>query len=262
MQRAGAAERDEREVPRIVAALDGDDPERTQHLGVHDLDHVGRIEAFERPLRRLAVELDAAGEPPRQATEQEVRVRDRRPLAAAAVAGGPRRRTGALGPTRTAPPASRQTIEPPPAPTVWMSTIGSLIGNPPTDRSSVRSARPPEIRHTSVEVPPMSNEIAFSTPASSATRAAPTTPPAGPETSTSAACSAASLDRRHAAGGAHHERLRQARVAAAVRERAEVAGADRAEVGVRGGRRGALVLPELGRDLVRGDDVHARQAPP
>ncbi len=73
-----------------------------------------------------------------------------------------------------------------------MSTIGSLIGSPPTDRSSVRSARPPEIRQTSVDVPPMSNEIAFSTPASSATRAAPTTPPAGPETSTSAACSAAS----------------------------------------------------------------------
>jgi hypothetical protein len=73
-----------------------------------------------------------------------------------------------------------------------MSTIGSRIGRPPTDRSSVRSARPPEIRQTSVEVPPMSNEIAFSTPASAATRAAPTTPPAGPETSTSAAWRAAS----------------------------------------------------------------------
>ena len=38
----------------------------------------------------------------------------------------------------------------------------------------------------------MSKEIAFSTPASRAIRAAPTAPPAGPETRTSAACAAAS----------------------------------------------------------------------
>ena len=38
----------------------------------------------------------------------------------------------------------------------------------------------------------MSNEIAFSTPASPAILAAPTAPPAGPETSTSAAWRAAS----------------------------------------------------------------------
>ena len=40
-------------------------------------------------------------------------------------------------------------------------------------------------------------------------------------------------------------------------QRPQVARGDRAEVGVGGGRRGALVLAELGRDLVRGDDVRA-----
>ena len=34
----GAAEGDEREVARVVAALDGDEPERAQHLGVDDVD--------------------------------------------------------------------------------------------------------------------------------------------------------------------------------------------------------------------------------
>ena len=61
-------------------------------------------------------------------------------------------------------------------------SVGGLPIRLPTVRSSVRSARPPEIRQTSVDVPPMSNEIAFSTPASCARRAAPTAPPAGPET--------------------------------------------------------------------------------
>ena len=70
--------------------------------------------------------------------------------------------------------------------------MGSRIGKPPTSRSAARPARPPSIRQTSVDVPPMSNVIAFSTPASCAIRAAPTTPAAGPETSTSAGCLAAS----------------------------------------------------------------------
>ena len=44
-------------------------------------------------------------------------------------------------------------------------------------------------------------------------------------------------------------------------ERAQVARRDRREVRVGGRRRGALVLAELGRDLVRGDDVHAGMPP-
>ncbi len=54
----------------------------------------------------------------------------------------------------------------------------------------------------------------------------------------------------HASGRSHHERLRQAGGAARLAESAEVASAGRPEVGVRGDGRGALVLTELGRDLV------------
>jgi hypothetical protein len=59
-------------------------------------------------------------------------------------------------------------------------------------RSAERSAAPPEIRQTSVEVPPISNESASAKPALVAIRAAPTTPPAGPDSSDQEACAAAS----------------------------------------------------------------------
>src|SRR5204863_158731 len=96
------------------------------------------------------------------------------------------------GPTRSAPPASRRTSEPPPAPTVCTSTDGNLTGTPPTSRSGTRTACPPGRRQTSVDVPPMSNAIASVKPARRARRPAPTTPPAGPETSSRAGCAAAS----------------------------------------------------------------------
>jgi hypothetical protein len=48
------------------------------------------------------------------------------------------------------------------------------------------------MRQTSVDVPPMSNEMASPMPAARATRAAPTTPAAGPETNVQAGCAAAS----------------------------------------------------------------------
>jgi hypothetical protein len=75
---------------------------------------------------------------------------------------------------------------------VWTSTLGSRIGKPAIVRSVDRSAAPPAIRQTSVDVPPMSNEIASGNPARSAILAAPTTPPAGPESSAHAAWAAAS----------------------------------------------------------------------
>mgnify|MGYP003694585641 CR=1 FL=1 len=150
-------------------------------------------------------------DPRRQPPQQQVRVGHRRQLAAAPVRGRPGIRSCALGPTRKAPPASRLTIEPPPAPTVCRSTVGNRTGSPATSRSVARPAAPPAIRQTSVEVPPMSSEIALSTPASAATRAAPTTPAAGPRPHASAGWAAASSTESDAAGGAHHERLRQAR---------------------------------------------------
>ena len=91
MKRASAAEGDEREVARVEAALDRDDAECGEHLCVHDLDHVLGLGAHARQgaLRGVAVELETAGEPVGKAAEEQVRVRDRGQLAAAAVARGP-----------------------------------------------------------------------------------------------------------------------------------------------------------------------------
>ena len=108
----------------------------------------------------------------------------------------------------------------------------------------------------------MSKERAFSNPASAAMRAAPTTPAAGPESSANAACAAASSsvatppDERMTSGtGSPASRQDVARAP-------QVAGEHGPEVGVDRRRRGALVLPELGRDLVGCDDVRLRVSPP
>ena len=97
MQRAGAAEGDERELARVVAALDRDEPQRAQHLRVDDLDRLGRVDPVERALGRLAVELEPAGQARGKPAEQEVRVGHRRPRPAPPVAGGPGIGAGALG---------------------------------------------------------------------------------------------------------------------------------------------------------------------
>ncbi len=89
VQRAGAAEGDEREVPRIVATLDRHDPQRPQHLGVHDVDDVGRVDVPERARRGVAVELEPAREPLREPAEEQVGVGHRRLLSAPAVTGRP-----------------------------------------------------------------------------------------------------------------------------------------------------------------------------
>src|SRR5207244_1395475 len=90
VQRAGAAEGDERESARIVAALYGDHAQRAQHLRVDNVDDVRRVDVAERTLGRLTVELDSAGEALWQASEQEVGVGHRRLRAAAPVARRPR----------------------------------------------------------------------------------------------------------------------------------------------------------------------------
>ena len=70
---------------------------------------------------------------------------------------------------------------PPPAPMVWMSTIGSLSGNGPIIPSLVISGRPSRTRQMSALVPPTSIEMMSPKPAARATPTAPTTPAAGPE---------------------------------------------------------------------------------
>ncbi len=107
LRRAAAAERDERELPRVMALLDGARADRARHVRVRDRDDsLGRFEQSEaepvgEPLHRrgceLAVELHLAAEeaigvdPP----EHDVRVGQRRLLAALPVRGGAGRGTGA-----------------------------------------------------------------------------------------------------------------------------------------------------------------------
>src|SRR3954470_6726253 len=81
---------------------------------------------------------------------------------------------------RSAPPASRHAMLPPPAPTVCTSTIGNASARPPTSRPPVELTWPSRATDTSHDVPPMSRHTAPSAPAASAISAAPTAPPAGP----------------------------------------------------------------------------------
>ena len=99
--------------------------------------------------------------------EQQVRVGDRE-LRAGAVADRARARRRRSAARRAARRRCRRSaIDPPPAPTVWMSITGSRTGKvaDPSTRSSSRCA--PSIRLTSVDVPPMSNEITRGKPAAS-----------------------------------------------------------------------------------------------
>jgi hypothetical protein len=89
--------------------------------------------------------------------EDEVGVGDRRPRAAAAVADRPGVAPALSGPTRSMPEASTDAIEPPPAPIVWTSTIGTWIGIAYSSSSSLETdGMPPRTRATSLDVPPMS----------------------------------------------------------------------------------------------------------
>ncbi len=97
MQGAGAAERDDREVPRVVAALDRDDAQRPKHLGVDDADHRVRVDRPHRTLRGVAIEPQAARELLRQPPEQQVRVGHRRQRASVAIAGRTGKGARALG---------------------------------------------------------------------------------------------------------------------------------------------------------------------
>ena len=89
MHRPRPAEGDEREVARVVAALDGDEPQRARHVLVDDVeDALGRAVQVEAErvadllhgrLRRLDVELHlAAEELRRQVPDDDVRVGDGR----------------------------------------------------------------------------------------------------------------------------------------------------------------------------------------
>ncbi len=73
-------------------------------------------------------------------------------------AAGPGSAPADSGPTRSAFVSSGTwAIDPPPAPTVWTSTDGTLILNWPTVVSRPIVGAPSRHSDTSVDVPPMSN---------------------------------------------------------------------------------------------------------
>ena len=70
---------------------------------------------------------------------------------------GPGSEPALSGPTSSRPAALTRAIEPPPAPTVRTSTIGTWIGMAYSSSISLEIAgAPPRTSATSVEVPPMS----------------------------------------------------------------------------------------------------------
>ena len=97
-------------------------------------------------------------------------------------AAGPGSAPADCGPTRSAFVSSGTcAIEPPPAPTVWTFTDGTLIRKWPIAVSRPIVGWPFWQSATSVDVPPMSNVRMSSYPALVATNSAPATPPDGPE---------------------------------------------------------------------------------
>jgi hypothetical protein len=66
------------------------------------------------------------------------------------------------------PPSSTRAIDPPPAPSVWMSIDGSASFEPAIIRSPESWGSPPSSSAMSVLVPPMSNVIRLPSPTSRA----------------------------------------------------------------------------------------------
>ena len=172
-----------------------------------------RSTARVRRVRRRASTPPASGHVGVEVAEDEVGVGDRRLGAAAPVARRARaRRPRCAGPTRSAPPGSRQAIEPPPAPTVWMSTIGSASGRPPTSRAGrLAHARRPRRRTRRTTCRPCRSTAGRAR--RSARRAAPPRPRRrpGPLSTVSAAWSAAASSVGQPAAGLHDRRARAGR---------------------------------------------------
>ena len=105
---------------------------------------------------------------------------------------GPGEAPALSGPTCRSPASLTNAMEPPPAPMVWTSTIGTWMGIAySTSRSELTAGTPPRMSPTSQLVPPMSQVITFSKPAPAAVYAAAITPEAGPDMTVFTAASAA-----------------------------------------------------------------------
>ncbi len=139
VQGAGAAERDQREIARIEAALHRHQPERAHHGGVGDFDNrvrrgddveAGRADCVNGSASASDVEHDVAAEEVMriEPAEDEIGVGHRRFRPATPVAGRSGIGPALRGPTRSRPPESTQAIEPPPAPISTRSTTGVRKG--------------------------------------------------------------------------------------------------------------------------------------
>ena len=157
----GAAEGDEHEVARIVAALHRDEAHRADHVGVGDLhDAAGRGERIEAEGRghplgngaagRVGVERHLAAQEERrvEAAQRQVRVGDGRRGAAQAVARRPGRAPALRGPTRSAPPrrSTPRCPRPRPPPPGRSPACAPDSRRPVLRRAGSPPARPPPSR--------------------------------------------------------------------------------------------------------------------
>ena len=143
LQRPAAAEGHQRKVTRVQPLLHGARADRVRHIGVDDRhDPLGgsqpvhaqplrqpvhrppRRRQHSAPSRRPGNSPGPAGPAPRW--RRSLSARSRRGHRQPARASRPADR----GPTLNAPPLSRWAIDPPPAPIVWMSIIGTISGKP------------------------------------------------------------------------------------------------------------------------------------
>ncbi len=165
VQGAGAAEGEEGEVARVGAEGERDHADGVRHAGVGDAeDGFGGGLGGEAEGGGDGLGEDAA----RAASTAGKRAGSRRPrrrLASVMVgwvpprpeAIGPGSAPALSGPTSRRPAALSRAMEPPPAPTVRTSTIGTWIGMAYSSSISLEiGGAPSRIRATSVEVPPMS----------------------------------------------------------------------------------------------------------
>ena len=276
VQRAGAAERDERELARVVAALERDDPHGVGHVRVGDGDDRlgGRVQRRGPAARATVVRIASSAasrssvmppptscSPSRPSTRlASVFVGSSPPLPYAA---GPGSEPADCGPLRSEPAASIVASEPPPAPIVSTSIDGKQIGWPYSTNHSlvVRSCavvdearcrcscRPCRRRSRSRGRTARRCSAPPPRPRRCRTRPAGRRAPAPPR---------ASSRRRRSAGSAGRPRSRRPSGACRV---VDVVGHERRQDGVGDGGREALVLEQLGQDAGRGGDASRRAAP-
>ena len=151
-------------------------------------------------------------------------------------------------------------MEPPPAPIVTMSTIGSGSGQAPTWPLWVSAIRPPCSRQMSAEVPPISTVTMSPMPHAAAASRAPTTPAAGPDSAVSNGARPNRGAAGHAAVRLHQQqRRRHAGFGQPRRQASNVAADRRHHAGVQHRGQAAFVLPHHRQHIHRGSDRHAGQ---